>query len=96
VNTYQESLAEGIRATHDCDCSFLRTVSVKEQNEGETVWEGQVEVFELEGHSEATEAYAWGWEDDKGEVQCVAVINKPPIDSPREAVQAAISSGQFL
>lgn len=62
---------------------------------GDTVWSGDVEVFDLEGHPEATKAFGWGWEDAQGEIQWIAVLNKPPINSPREAVQAAIASGKF-
>jgi hypothetical protein len=31
----------------------------KEVSEGQTVWEGVVHVFDLEGHPKATRAYAW-------------------------------------
>lgn len=63
--------------------------------DGETVWEGDVETFELQGHPEATKAFAWGWTDAQGEIQYIAILNLPPIEGPREAVQAAIASGRF-
>lgn len=63
--------------------------------DGQTVWKGQVEVFKLMDHPKAKEAFAWGYKDDAGEMQYVAVLAVPPIVSPREAVQAAIASGRM-
>ena len=94
MNSYIAALSDGIRATHNCECAHAGTSHVHEQMDGETVWEGDVEIFDLEGHPEATKAFAWGW-DVEGEVRCLAIINVPPIESPREAVQAAIASGKF-
>ena len=80
---------------HGCGCAFLHTSKVHEMMEGKTVWKGNVEVFDLSGHPQATKAYAWGYTDQQGEIQYIAILNTPPIDSPREAVQAAIASGVF-
>jgi hypothetical protein len=74
-------------------CQHLRTTSVHEMMDGKTVWQGNVEEFTLLQHSGATKAFAWGW-DDNGEVRYIAVANVPPINSPREAVQAALASGK--
>lgn len=95
MSQYINELSEAVSAMHGCSCSYSHTATVHESMNGETVWKGKVEVFDLEGHTEATQAFAWGYKDDSGEVQYMAVINKPPINSPREAVQAAIASGRF-
>lgn len=63
--------------------------------DGKEVWRGDVEVFDLTEHSKASKVFAWGYEDEGGEIQYTAVLNVPPIDLPREAVQAAIASGRF-
>ncbi len=63
---------------------------VKETFQGRTVWEGIVQVFDLIGHPEATRCYAWSHETDEGKRRYVAVLHKPPVDSPEKAVQAAI------
>ncbi|MEZ0275705.1 MAG: hypothetical protein ACAH88_12435 [Roseimicrobium sp.] len=63
--------------------------------DGKTVWQGAVEIFGLTGHPTATKAFAWAYRDALGEIQSMAVLNAPPISSPREAVQAAIASGQM-
>ncbi len=96
MNPYLDTLAQAVTAMHGCPCTHLETATVHEMHEGKTVWAGSVEVFALEGHPKATKAFAWGWKDDAGDIQTIAVLNVPPIDSPREAVQAAIASGRFI
>lgn len=92
---YIECLTEAVTAMHGCDCSHLETAHVHEMMDAKTIWEGYIEVFTLKDHPEASKAFAWGFKDDAGEIQYIAVINKPPINSPREAVQAAIVSRKF-
>lgn len=89
-----EKLADVVASLHGCDCSHLETVTVHEMLDGKTVWQGEVEVFDLDGHETATKAFAWSYLGDNGHRQYVAVLNVPPINSPREAVQAAIASGK--
>ncbi len=64
---------------------------VKEVFEGETVLEGVVQVFDLEGHPKATRCYAWsyGLEGSK-KWRFFAVPHQEPVNSPQAAVQAAI------
>lgn len=94
MTDYLRDLSEAVSALHDCQCSHVKTSHVHEMMDGETVWQGDVEIFTLTGHPKATQAFAWSWEDDAGEEQFIAVLNVPPINSPREAVQAAIASGR--
>jgi hypothetical protein len=88
-----EALSAAVAALHGCDCSHAGTSTVHEMMEGKTVWRGQVETFALRGHRSADEAFAWAWRDDAGETHYVAVLAVPPVNSPRDAVQAAIASG---
>ena len=65
---------------------------VKEVFQGQTVWEGEVEVFNIRGHPRARRCYSWAHatgEDDKGK-RYVAVLELPPVDSAQKAVRAAI------
>ena len=40
----------------------MQTVAVKEERDGETVWEGKVEVFGLwRGIRRRAQCYAWGY-----------------------------------
>jgi hypothetical protein len=56
--------------------------------EGETVWQGEVLVFDLLDHPTAPKCYCW---EVDGEV--TAVLHEPPVDSPKRAVQASIVAG---
>jgi hypothetical protein len=51
----------------------------------ETVWQGEVLVFELLDHPTSHCCYAW---EVDGEV--TAVLHQGPVDSPQTAVRAAI------
>jgi hypothetical protein len=59
---------------------------------GETVWDGNVEVFDLNGHPKATRAYAWAHDTDdpKKPRRQAAVLHIPPVTSAVMAVKAAI------
>jgi len=76
---------KAIRATHGAGSRLIERVRVVEDFEGERAWEGEVLVFELEGHPSASRCYAW---EVGGEV--TAVLGVPPVDGPRAAVRAAI------
>lgn len=62
--------------------------------QGETVWTGEVEVFEIRGHPKAKRPYAWGHAagDDDAARRYIAVLELPPVDSPQTAVKAAVMS----
>lgn len=95
MSDYLAELSEAVAALHGCHCSHSGTSKVLEMMDGKTVWQGEVETFDLAGHAKASKAFAWAYQDDAGETHYVAVLDVPPINSPREAVQAAIASGQL-
>jgi len=74
---------------HGCEASHVETVHVRERWKGETIWEGNVEVFDLIGHPKARRGYAWACDKDKGS-DTVAVLALPPVNSPATAVKAAL------
>ena len=85
------SLRRAIRDLHGVESTWLESVPVTENYEGQTVWDGVVEVFELHDHPTATRAYAWSHvQDGTTKRRYVAVLQQGPIDSPQKAVQAAI------
>jgi hypothetical protein len=49
-------------------------------------------VFDLIGHPTATRAYAWSHATEGTRRRFVAVLHSGPIDSPQNAVKAAIVS----
>ena len=44
---------------------------------GETVWQGDIEVFDLTGHPKATRAYAWSYATTGAKRRYVAVLKVP-------------------
>jgi hypothetical protein len=84
-------LKDAIRAMHGCESLHVESVPVKEVFEGQTAWEGIVEVFDWIGHPKAKRAYAWTYRDGN-QNKTVAVLELPPADSPESAVEVAIAS----
>lgn len=84
------ALQAAIKNLHGCDSTWIESVPVKETFQGQIVWEGEVQVFDLQGHPRATRAYAWSYRTDEGKRRTVAVLHEGPVDSPENAVKAAI------
>ena len=87
-----KELGETIHKLHGAKATHTKSVSVKETFEGQTVWDGVVEVFELKGHPKASKAYAWAHDTDDPmhPKRHVTVLHIPPITSPELAVRASI------
>jgi hypothetical protein len=87
-----------IEQKHECTAVHLETVHVHEMFGQTTVWEGNVEVFELKGHPDVEKCYAWlhrengttGSVLNSENVRLITVLGKRPVDSPEVAVRAAI------
>ena len=79
------TFARAIQATHGAGSKLVGRERVVERFQGQVVWEGEVLVFELQGHPTATRCYAW---EVDGEV--TAVLEEPPVKSAQDAVRAAI------
>ena len=84
-----ENLRTAIETMHHCKAAHEGSSVVVERFKKETVWEGVVESFALTGHPKAKRCYAWSYQDN-GETQYVNVLEIPPVDSPKTAVQVAI------
>ncbi len=92
MNDYLKNLTEAVTSMFG-DCSHASTVKVREEMNSEIVWDGEVEIFDLTANKQSKRAFAWGYNDDKCEMQYIAVLGSPPILTPNQAVQAAIASG---
>lgn len=86
---YLAALVSAFRDLHGCKAAYVETVPVTEHFQGKIVWEGEVEVFDLSGHTKASKGYAWAYDKAKGS-EIVAVLELPPVISPKTAVQASI------
>ncbi len=91
---YIAELQAAILNLHGCTSQYVETVPVTETFNGKTVWQGEVEVFDIRGHPKAKRAYAWGHatgEDDQAR-RYITVLELPPVTSPQTAVRAAVMS----
>lgn len=89
---YLDRLQVAVSQLHSCGATYRETVPVHEMFKGQTVWQGEVEVFELTGHPKAKRAYGWshihGAQDEQE--RFVAVLEIPPVESAVTAVRASI------
>lgn len=85
-------LQSAIERMHHCQAIHQKTVHVREQFQGQTVWDGDVEIFELNGHPKALRCFAWLHQDGK-DVRYVAFLESVVLNSPGAAVRALIALG---
>lgn len=90
-----DQLREAVQNMHGGTATLAQSVPVRETFEGKTVWEGVVHVFDLAGHPTATRAYAWPFPiEGSDKPRYVAVLHTDRINSPLQAVRAAIVAEQ--
>src|SRR4030042_4993904 len=89
-----DALQKAILDLHDCKATWVKSVPIKEIFEGETLWEGAVQVFTVD-HPKSRFCYAWshGLEGSKKR-RFFAVLHQGPIDSPKKAIRASIVYSQ--
>jgi hypothetical protein len=89
---YLDRLQVAIQHLHKCGAVWRESVPVHEVFQGKTVWQGEVEVFDLTGHPKAQECFAWSYPDGpkNQNEKFVAVLAIPPVTGPQAAVKAAI------
>lgn len=94
--SYLGDLKRVIRELHQAEPRYVTSVLVREWFQGKLIWNGIVEVFDLDGHPNAERIYAWAHDcdDPKGLNQYVTALHIPPVVSPEMAVKAAIREGQ--
>lgn len=90
--TYIEELQDAIRHLYNTEAVYVETVPVKEVFQGQTVWEGEVEVFDVPELPEANRIYAWAHDTDNVDQprRTVTVLHVAPVLSPELAVRASI------
>jgi hypothetical protein len=85
-----EAFRGAIQHLHGCDSAFVEVVTVG-VSEGESIWDGEVAVFDLIGHPTAPRAYAWlTREADSDPCEIVAALHSGPVDSPHAAARASV------
>lgn len=86
-----DQLKHAVEGQHGGKAVLSSVEPVKEVWNGQTVWEGAVHVFDLEGNPKATRAYAWSSPvEGSDRRRFYAVLHLGGIRSPLDAVRAAI------
>jgi hypothetical protein len=86
-----DQLRAAIEAQHGCKATWVQTEHVVETFAGETVWDGEVYVFQIHGHPKTHKAYAWSSPiEGSDKRRFFAVLHLPQVTSSLEAVRAAI------
>ena len=86
-----DQLKQAVEGQHGGRAALVAAEPVKETFNGQTVWDGVVHVFDLEGHPKATRAYAWSSPiEGSDKRRFYAVLHLGGIRSPLDAVRAAI------
>lgn len=83
-----QKFTSSIIGLHGATAELVGRERVHETFEGETVWEGEVLVFQLLDHPEADRCYAW-----EVDGQVTAVLGVGPVKSASDAVRASILAG---
>ena len=85
-----EKLRLAIYRKYRCRAVHFRTVPVKLEFKGKAIWNGQVEEFHLSACPLAKKCFAWvNGGNQKNNL--VIILARPPVDSPRKAVQTHIA-----
>ena len=86
-----KALKEAVERLHNCKARATGAEHVIETFRGETVWDGPVTVFALEGHPKASICYAWvSPVQGSTRRRFSAVLKQKPVNTPQDAVRAAI------
>ena len=78
-----------IQQRYGCQSKHVATIPSTEQCNGKILWQGEVQIFNLQGHGTAQRCYGWTSRHNDGKEDYV-VRQVPPVDSPRSAVRACI------
>ena len=81
---YIRRLLLTIQDLHHCAAFYRETVSVRDQDHGTTVWQGDVEVFDLVAHAKAERCYGWSMGEPP---EFFTILHLPPVDSAQSAVE---------
>jgi hypothetical protein len=87
------ALRVSVEGLYNCKSTFREIVHVSETLMGETVWDGDVYLFDLKDHPSAKLAYAWSSPvKDSEKRKFYAVLHARPVKSAQDAVRASIFS----
>ena len=85
---YIARIQTAIQHLHECAAVWRETVPVHEVFNGKTLWQGDVEVFDLTGHPKAKRCYGWSYGEPE---EFITILQLPPVDSPQGAVKVGVA-----
>jgi hypothetical protein len=82
--THIDELQDVTHRLHGAKARHIESVPITEVFQGETVWDGIVEVFHLTGHQKTDRIYAWMHDTDDPATpkRHVTVLHLPPLSLP--------------
>jgi hypothetical protein len=92
IDADPSQLRSAVESQHGGTAILVQSVPVRETHAGTVVWEGVVHVFELTGHPVANRWSSPIEGSDKR--RFFAVLQHGPVNSPLDAVRAAIVQEQ--
>lgn len=84
------ALQDAIRHMHGVEATWVESVPVHETFQGRTVWEGEVQVFDLADHPGASRCYAWSQAIHGQGRKFYAVLGSQDVDDAAAAVKLSI------
>lgn len=85
---YLARLQTVIMQLHNCGAMWSETVFVKEMYGGKTLWNGEVEVFDLFNHPKAKRCYGWSYDEPE---KFITVLELPPVTDAQSAVRVGVA-----
>ena len=86
-----EQFKQALEKACQCKARHVASKAVIEGFEGQVVWDGIVEVFDLQGHAQAKRGYVFYFVEDNGRTVIKTVLGISPVDSEVSAVRTAIA-----
>ena len=85
---YIARLQVTISQLHNCGAIHRETIPVHEIFQDKTLWQGDVEVFDLNGYPKAKRCYGWSYGEPE---QFITILELPPVDSAQSAVKVGVA-----
>lgn len=77
-----------IEHLHNCSATWRETVPVREEFNGKTLWQGNVEAFDLSGHPKAKRCYGWTAGEPE---EFITILELPPVTDAQSAVKVGVA-----
>jgi len=85
---YIERLKQVIFHLHKANPIWIKSVPVEEIFGGKTIWQGDVEVFDLTNHPKAKRCYGWTYGEPE---EFITILELPPVTDAQSAVKVGVS-----